>query len=60
MAARRSNFDKLELDPKGGLTLQEYAVKSIEKFSAADHWRTGWLTTAELATTAPPPPELKT
>lgn len=60
LAARRKNFDKLDVDHNGALTFQEYAVKGIEKFQAADHGRKGWLTEAELATTAPPPPKRKT
>jgi EF hand len=59
LAARRKNFDKLDLDHSGALSFQEYAIKGIEKFQAADHGRKGWLTEAELATTAPPPPKHK-
>ena len=57
LAARQRNFAKLDLDHNGALTFQEYAIKGIEKFNAADRGRKGWLTTAELATTAPPPPK---
>lgn len=60
LAARRKNFDKLDIDHNGALSFQEYAVKGIEKFQAADHGRKGWLTEAELATTAPPPAKHKT
>ena len=60
LAARRKNFDKLDLDHSGALSFQEYAAKGIEKFNGADHGRKGWLTEAELATTAPPPPKHKT
>jgi hypothetical protein len=60
LSARRKNFDKLDSDHNGALSFQEYAVKGIEKFQAADHGRKGWLTEAELATTAPPPPKHKT
>ena len=60
LAARRKNFDKLDLDHNGALSFQEYAAKGIEKFNGADHGRKGWLTEAELATTAPPPAKHKT
>ena len=59
LGARRRNFDKLDADHNGALSFQEYAVKGIEKFTTADHGRKGWLSVAELATTAPPPPKRK-
>ena len=58
LAARRKNFDKLDLDHNGALSFQEYAAKGIEKFVAAGG-RKGWLTEAEFAATAPPPPKHK-
>jgi hypothetical protein len=60
LAARQRNFQKLDLDHNGALSFREYAAKGIEKFNAADQGRKGWLTEAELATTAPPPPKRKT
>jgi len=60
LAARQRNFQKLDLDHNNALSFQEYAAKGIEKFNAADQGRKGWLTEAELATTAPPPPKHKT
>ena len=60
LAARQRNFQKLDLDHNNPLSFQEYAAKGIEKFNAADQGRKGWLTEAELATTAPPPPKHKT
>jgi hypothetical protein len=60
LAARQRNFAKLDVDHNGALSFQEYAAKGIEKFNAADKGRKGWLTQAELATTAPPPPKRKT
>lgn len=60
LAARQRNFQKLDLDHNNALSFQEYAAKGIEKFNTADHGRKGWLTEAELATTAPPPPKRKT
>jgi hypothetical protein len=53
LAARRRNFDKLDVDHNGALSFQEYATKGIEKFNAAGG-RKGWLSEAEFATTAPP------
>ena len=59
LAARRRNFDKLDADHNGALSFQEYAVKGIEKFNGAGG-KKGWLSPAEFATTAPPPPKHKT
>ena len=59
LAARRRNFDKLDVNHDGGLSFQEYAVKGIEKFAAAGG-RKGWLSPAEFVKTAPPPPKHKT
>ena len=53
LAARRRNFDKLDLDHNGALSFQEYAAKAIEKFNDAGG-RKGWLTAAEFVATAPP------
>ena len=58
-AARRRNFDKLDLDHNGALSFQEYAVKGIEKFNTAGG-KKGWLSPAEFVATAPPPPKRKT
>jgi EF hand len=58
LAARRRNFDKLDLDHNGGLSFQEYAIKGIEKFNTAGG-RKGWLSPAEFVATAPPPPKRK-
>ena len=59
LAARRKNFDKLDLDHNGALAFQEYAAKGIEKFNSAGG-RKGWLSPAEFVATAPPPPKHKT
>ena len=53
LAARRRNFDKLDIDHNGALSFQEYAVKGIEKFVAAGG-KKGWLSPAEFVATAPP------
>jgi hypothetical protein len=53
LAARKKNFDKLDLDHNAALSFQEYAAKAIEKFNGAGG-RKGFLTEAEFATTAPP------
>jgi len=58
LAARRRNFDKLDLDHNGGLSFQEYAVKGIEKFNSAGG-KKGFLTPAEFVATAPPPAKHK-
>src|SRR5207248_1041902 len=53
LAARRRNFDKLDLDHNGALSFPEYAAKGIEKFNAAGG-RKGWLSAVEFVATAPP------
>jgi hypothetical protein len=58
LAARRRNFDKLDLDHNGALGFQEYAAKGIEKFNSAGG-RKGWLSAAEFVATAPPPAKHK-
>ena len=58
LAARKRNFDKLDLDHNGALGFQEYAAKGIEKFNAAGG-RKGFLTPAEFVATAPPPAKHK-
>jgi hypothetical protein len=59
LASRHKNFDKLDGDHNGALSFQEYAVKGTEKFNGAGG-KKGWLSAAEFATTAPPPPKRKT
>ena len=56
---RRKAFAKLDVNGNGVLSFDEWAVKTIGKFEGADKDRTGWLTPAEYATTAPPPPKKK-
>ena len=58
LAARRRNFDKLDLDHNGALSFAEYAAKGIEKFNTAGG-RKGWLSPAEFVATAPPPAKRK-
>lgn len=53
LAARRKNFDKLDLDHNGALSFPEYAAEAIDKFKGAGGAK-GFLTEAEFATTAPP------
>jgi len=59
LAARRRNFEKLDLDHNGQLSFQEYAIKGIQKFQAAGGSK-GWLSPAEFVATAPPPAKRKT
>jgi hypothetical protein len=57
---RRKAFAKLDKNGNGSLSFEEWAVKTIDKFEGADADRSGWLTPAEYATTAPKPPKKKT
>ena len=52
-------FAKLDGNGNGTLSFEKWAVKSIGKFRDADRDRSGWLTPAEYATTAPQPPKKK-
>jgi hypothetical protein len=58
LAARRRNFDKLDVDHNGALSFNEYAAKGIVKFNVAGG-RKGWLSPAEFVATAPPPAKRK-
>jgi hypothetical protein len=55
--SRRKAFAKLDLNGNGSLSFEEWAAKTIGKFQGADKDRSGWLTPAEYALTAPPPPK---
>ena len=59
LGPRRKAFAKLDGNGNGVLSFEEWAVKSIDKFSGADRDRSGALTPAEFATTAPPPAKRK-
>ena len=59
LGARRKAFAKLDANGNGALSFEEWASKTIEKFQGADKDRSGWLTPAEYALTAPPPPKHK-
>ena len=56
---RRKAFAKLDANSNGASSFEEWAMKTVGKFKGADKDRTGWLTAAEYATTAPPPPKKK-
>ena len=56
---RRKAFAKLDTNGNGALSFEEWAIKSIDKFQGADRDRSGWLTRAEFAATAPPAPKKK-
>src|SRR3954452_4600885 len=53
---RRKAFAKLDTNGNGSLSFEEWAAKTIDKLKTADTDHSGWLTPAEYATTAPPPP----
>ena len=57
LGPRRKAFAKLDANGNGTLSFEEWAVRTVEKFKGADRDRSGWLTAAEYATTAPPPPK---
>jgi hypothetical protein len=57
LGPRRKAFAKLDANGNGALSFEEWAVTTIDKFKGADKDRSGWLTPAEYATTAPPPPK---
>jgi len=59
LGARRKAFAKLDANGNGALSFEEWANKTIGKFQGADKDRSGFLTPAEYATTAPPPPKRK-
>ncbi|OAN62678.1 EF-hand domain-containing protein [Sphingomonas sp. TDK1] len=51
--ARHKAFAKLDTNGDGRLSFEEWAAKSITKFTGADSDKSGALTRAEFATTAP-------
>ena len=51
LAGRRKGFDKLDLNHDGRLSFEEYAVKGVQKFAAADKDKNSQLNAAEFATT---------
>ncbi|WP_313534633.1 EF-hand domain-containing protein [Sphingomonas sp.] len=52
-AARHKAFAKLDTNGDGKLSFEEWAAKSIGKFTGADADKSGTLTRTEFATTAP-------
>jgi len=56
---RRKAFAKLDVNGNGVLSFEEWAARTVDKFQGADKDRSGWLTPAEYAATAPPPPKRK-
>jgi hypothetical protein len=50
---RREAFAKLDVNSDGRLSFEEWAVRTIDKFQAADADHSKWLAPAEYATTAP-------
>ena len=59
LGPRRKAFARLDGNGNGALSFEEWAVKTVDKFGVADRDRSGTLTPAEFATTAPPPPKKK-
>lgn len=59
LAPRRKAYAKLDTNGNGTLSFEEWAVKTLDKFGGADKDRSGSLTPAEYASTAPPPPKKK-
>lgn len=59
LGPRRKAFAKLDANGNGALTFDEWAISTIEKIQGADKDRSGWLSAAEYATTAPPLPKHK-
>lgn len=55
MESRRSAWTKLDRDGNGSLSFEEWAVRTSDRFAAADANRDRSLTRAEFATTAPKP-----
>ena len=49
--SRRKGYARLDVNGDGRLSFEEYAVKAVTKFSAADKDRSGVLTAAEFLTT---------
>ena len=60
LSPRRKAFAKLDRNGNGSLSFEEWAHTTIDKFTGADKDRSRFLTPAEYATTAPPPPKHKT
>lgn len=60
LSPRRKAFAKLDKNGNGALSFEEWAHTTIDKFDGADKDRNRFLTPAEYATTAPPPPKHKT
>ena len=58
-APRPRAFARLDSNGNGSLSFEEAADQTRDKFSGADRVRSGWLTAAEFASTAPPPPKRK-
>ncbi|WP_240309334.1 EF-hand domain-containing protein [Sphingomonas sediminicola] len=54
---RRKAFAKLDTNGDGKLNFEEWATKTLTKVKDADADGSGWLSPAEYASTAPPPPK---
>lgn len=56
LSTRTNAFKALDTDGNNLLSFEEWAVKTSDRFAGADADRSGGLTPAEFATTAPPRP----
>lgn len=55
LASRRKAFAKLDTNGDGRLGFEEWAIRTTAKFASADKDRSGAMSRAEFATTAPKP-----
>lgn len=59
LASRAAAFRKLDKDGNNLLTFEEWAVRTVDKFAAADADHDRWLTPQEFRSTAPKPAKPK-
>ncbi|WP_374413039.1 hypothetical protein [Novosphingobium colocasiae] len=59
LAVRAAAFRKLDKDGNNLLTFEEWAVRTVDKFAAADANHDRWLSPQEFRSTAPKPAKAK-